>query len=82
MDGLDPHVMLPIPEFERTLEGRLVSYTVEETDPVKVYRVTLDDHSRDMLWSTGVSDSMAQRMRPYRDKWIALAKERGRSSFA
>lgn len=80
MIGSDPLVYLPVPGWERTVAGPLSAYEVIQDKPFTLAKAKIGVGT--MVLSGGVSDSLANQMRPFRDKWIALAKERGRSSFA
>ena len=83
MLGLDPVVRLPVDDWAKTVDGTIVSYRVERTDPCLVARVIFRDYpQRHMLWSAGVSSQLAARLIPARIRLIRQARERGGSALA
>lgn len=82
MRGLDPQVMLPVDDWAKTVEGVVVSYRVDRTDPCLVARVIFrGSQDRHMLWSAGVGPQLAVRLVPVRARLIRLASARGCSSL-
>lgn len=82
MRGLNPCVSLPVPDWDKVIDGCVLSYDSIQSEPCFVARVVLEDTSRAMHWSAGVSDSLAQRMSARRAELVRNAAERGRSVFA
>jgi hypothetical protein len=64
MRGLDPIVVLPVFDAEKTLgPWPVLSYEVPQRSPVVQARVTFENVPEAMLWGSGVGAHLAEMMR-------------------
>lgn len=80
MDGDNPFLYMPAPGWEKVISGQLTSYETQQDKPHLIVKAALDE--RPIEFSGAANSSEIAQMAPFREKWIAEADERGRSSFS
>jgi len=81
MEGLDPVVMLPVPDFDKVVQpGSITKYEKVQTTPCKVVEVTFSG-GRTMAWSDGLTPLQMKQTEEHRDAAQAHHKAHGQSAW-
>lgn len=81
MEGLDPVVFLPVPDFDKVVQpGSITKYEKVQSTPCKVVEVTFSG-GRTMAWSDGLTPLQVQETEEHRDAAQAHHAAHGQSAW-